>query len=329
MRRREFITLLGGAAVGWSMKARAQQGERLRRIGILRGASEADPSAPTLVAAFRQALQELGWTEGRNVTFDYRLAGGDRELLRKYATEMVALKPDVIVASGSGAVGSLQQATRTIPIVFVAVVDPIAGGFVANMARPGGNATGFTNFDYSLAGKWVELLKLVAPRVTRVAILRDPTQFSGGGQLGAAQAIAPSLGVELSPLDVRDTGEIERSLAAFARGNNSGLVVLSGYLAFINRDTIIAAAARHRLTAVYPDREFVVGGGLIGYGTDSTEQFRQAAGYVNRILKGEKPADLPVQAPTKYELLINLKTAKAAGLTIPANLLATANEVIE
>jgi len=328
--RREFITLIGGTAAAWPLAARAQQGERMRRIGVMIGGTAEDgPVAQANISAFRQALQQLGWTEGRNARFDYRWPGGDRELIRKHAAELVALVPDVIVTSGTGAVGPLQQATRTVPIVFTGAIDPVAGGFVESLARPGGNTTGFINFEYGLAGKWPEFLKQIAPLVRRAAVLRDPTQFAGGGQLGAVQAVAPFFALEISPIDVRTADEIERGVAAFAREPNSGLIVLGSFLAAINRHTIIATAARHRLPAVYPVRVFVDDGGLISYGPNATEPYRRAAGYVDRILRGEKPADLPVQAPTKYETVVNLKTAKTLGLDVPPALLARADEVIE
>jgi len=330
IRRRDFVTLLGGAAAAWPLAAQAQQGERVRRIGVMiGGTAEDDPVVQENISAFRQALQQLGWTEGRNVRFDYRWPGGDRELIRKHAAELVALAPDVIVTSGTGAIGPLQQATRTVPIVFTSGVDPVAGGFVESLARPGGNTTGFLGFEYGLAGKWPEFLKQIAPLVRRVAVLRDPTQFAGGGQLGAVQAVAPFFALEISPIDVRTADEIERGVAAFAREPNSGLIVLGSFLAAINRHTIIATAARHRLPAVYPVRVFVDDGGLISYGPNATEPYRRAAGYVDRILRGEKPADLPVQAPTKYETVVNLKTAKALGLNVPQSLLIGADEVIE
>jgi putative ABC transport system substrate-binding protein len=328
LRRREFIAGLGGAA-SWPLAVRAQQPERMRRIGYLDGGSADDPETQTLRTAFVQGLQQLGWTVGRNARIEERYASGNRDLIRKYAEELVAQMPDVIMARGSGAVGPLQQATRTIPIVFAAVTDPVGGGFVRSLARPGGNATGFLLYEYGLAGKWPELLKQIAPAVTRVAALRDPNQFAGGGQLGAIQAVAPFFGMEVTPIDVRNIGEIERAIAEFARESNSGLILLGSFLAVINRDAIIALAAQHRLPAVYPDRLFVTGGGLISYGPDVIDQFRRAAGYVDRILRGEKSADLPVQAPTKYELVINLKTAKALGIEVPALVRARADEVIE
>jgi putative ABC transport system substrate-binding protein len=330
IRRRKFLaTLLGGAAVAWPLAARAQQSDRMRRMGVLMGVVESDQNAQASIAAMRQALAQLGWTEGRNLRIDLRWAGGDRDVLRKYAAELVALQADIIVTTGSGGLGPLQQATRTIPIVFASVIDPVAGGFVASLSRPGGNTTGFTAFEYGLAGKWPELLKQIAPAVTRAAVLRDPTQFAGGGQLGAIQAVAPFFGMEVSPADVRNADEVERAIAAFARKPNGGLIVLGSFLANINRDAIIALAAQHRLPAVYPSRTFVTSGGLVSYGSDPIDPYRRAAGYIDRILKGEKPADLPVQLPTKYELVINLKTAKALALDIPATLLARADEVIE
>jgi putative ABC transport system substrate-binding protein len=328
MRRRDFIVGLGAAA--WPVVARAQQGDRMRRIGVMEpGSAENDPVAQMRLSAFRQALQELGWTEGRNVRFDYRWPSGDRELIRKDAAELVALAPDVILADGAGAVGPLQQATRTVPIVFTGTVDPVAGGFVESLARPGGHTTGFILFEYSLAGKWAELLKQIVPLVKRAAVVRDPSQFAGGGQLGAVQAVAPFFALEVSPIDVRTPDEIERAIAAFAGQSNGGLIVLASNMANINRHVIIAMAARHRLPAVYSGRHYVDDGGLMSYGPDRIEPFRRAAGYVDRILKGEKPSDLPVQAPTKYELVINAKTAKTLGLEVPAALLARADEVIE
>jgi putative ABC transport system substrate-binding protein len=329
MRRRDFITLLGGAAAAWPLAARAQQGERVRRIGYLSGARADDPQTRTRVIIFVQALQQLGWTVGRNARFEERYASGNRDLVRKYAEELVVQAPDVILAEGGGTVGPLQQATRTIPIVFAATVDPVGNGFVRSLAKPGSNATGFLSYEYSLAGKWPELLKQIAPAVTRVAALRDPGQLSGMAQFGVIQAVVPFFGMEITPIDVRDVGEMERAIAEFARTPNSGLIVLAGFLANINRGAIIALAARYRLPAVYPTRFFVDDGGLISYAPDPVEPYRNAAGYVDRILRGEKPADLPVQAPTKYELAINLNTAKALGLDVPATVLARADEVIE
>jgi len=329
MRRREFITLVGGAAVAWPLDASAQQPARMRRIGSLMGQAADDPVAQIRNAAFLQGLQELGWTVGRNTQIEYRWAGGDANRMRRYAAELVALAPDVILASGGFGMGPLQQATRTVPIVFVNVTDPVGAGFVDSLARPGGNATGFLLVEYGIGAKWLELLKQIAPRVTRVAVLRDPATASGTGQLGAIQSVAPSFGVELRPADVRDAGQIERTIAAFAREPNGGLIAIAGALVNVHRDLIIGLAARHRLPAVYAYRHFVTGGGLISYGLDTIDQFRRAAGYVDRILKGEKPVDLPVQAPTKYELVINLKTAKALGIEVPQALLVRADEVIE
>jgi putative tryptophan/tyrosine transport system substrate-binding protein len=327
MRRREFITLVGGAAA-WPLAARAQQGERVRRIGVLLYAAAADQEYQARLAAFAQTLTHLGWSDGHNLRIDTRWATADD--IRRHAAELAASAPDVLVAgTGSATVAPLLQATRTVPIVFVVVIDPVGAGFVASLARPGGNATGFTIFEYGMSGKWLELLRETAPRVTRAAVLRDPAVASGIGQFGAIQAVAPSMGVELSPIDVHDAGEIERAVTAFARASNGGLIVTASALALVHRDLIITLAARHRLPAVYSDRIFVTGGGLISYGPDRVDQFRRAAGYVDRILKGEKPADLPVQAPTKYELAINLKTAKALGLEIPPMMLARADEVIE
>ena len=330
MRRRKLICLIGGAAVAWPLAARAQQVDRMRRVGVLLNRVADDPEEQARLAAFLQRLQELGWTDGRNVWIDYRWAAADPDRSRTYAAELVALAPDVILAAGSQSVAALQQTATTVPIVFANVVDPVGAGFVARLARPGGNATGFTPFEYSLSGKWLELLKEIAPNLTRIAILRDPGIATGIGQFAAIQAMAsPSLGVELSPIDVRDGGKIERDIAALARESNSGLIVTASSGASVHRELIIMLAARHGLPAVYPFRYFVTRGGLISYGPDPTDQFRRAAGYVDRILKGEKAADLPVQSPTKYELAINLKTANALGLTMPPPLLARADQVIE
>jgi putative tryptophan/tyrosine transport system substrate-binding protein len=330
MQRREFITLFGGAAaaVAWPLAARAQQPERMRRIGAFAGIED-DAEGQARFAAFRQGLQQLGWTEGRNVRIDYRWSGGDADKFRKYAAELAALAPDVILAAGGAVVGPLLQATRTVPIVFVVVPDPVGAGFVDSLARPGGNATGFINFEYGISAKWLELLKEIAPGVTRAAVLRDPAIAQGTGQFGAIQSMAPSLGVEVSPVNVRDAGEIERAVATFARSSNGGLIVTGSALVVVHRDLIITLAARHKLPAVYYERNFVADGGLISYGPDYLDQFRRAASYVDRILKGEKPADLPVQAPTKYKLVINLKTAKALGLDVPMYLQQIADEVIE
>jgi putative ABC transport system substrate-binding protein len=333
MKRREFITLLGGAAAGssllWPLAVRAQQGERMRRIGILLAATADDPEYQTRVAAFHQALGQLGWTIGRNVRIDTRWATANAADIRRHAAELAALAPDVILAHGAATVGPLLQVTRSVPIVFPVVVDPVGAGLVDSLARPGGNATGFLSLEYSLSGKWLELLKQIAPGVTRAAVLRDTTQGSGTSQFAVIQAVAPSLRVEVNPLNMRDTGEIERAVAAFARAPNGGLIVTAGAAATLHRDLIVTLAARHKLPAVYPERSYVAAGGLISYGADYIDQYRRAAGYVDRILKGEKPADLPVQAPTKYELVLNLKTAKALGLTVPPSVLARADEVIE
>ena len=328
MKRREFITLLGGAAA-WPVAARAQQRERMRRIGVLTTLAADDAEAMARLAAFLQALQQLGWTDNRNVHIDYRWGAGEPERIRRHAAELAALAPEVILANGTAGVGPLLQATRTVPIVFVQVSDPVGAGYVASLARPGGNATGFTLFEYGMGGKWLELLKQIAPSVTRAVVLRDPTQPTGIAQLAAMHSVAPSLGVEVSPVGLRDPDEIERGVAAFARGANGGLIVTAGALSLVHRDPIIALAARHRLPAVYPYRIFIASGGLMSYGTDSTDSYRRAAGYVDRILKGEKAADLPVQQPTKFDLVLNLKTAKALGLEISPTLLARADEVIE
>jgi ABC-type uncharacterized transport system substrate-binding protein len=327
VKRREFITLLGGAAA-WPLAARAQQAERVRRIGVLMTQAEDDPEGQTRLLALAQGLQESGWTIGRNVRIDTRWGQGDAERYRRYAAELVALAPDVILVNGPAALAQLQQATRSVPILFVNVVDPVGAGFVASVARPGGNATGFMLSEYSTSGKWLELLKEIAPRVTRAAIIRDPTLTATVAQFAAIQSAAASVGVELSPIDMRNTGEIERAVAAFARAPNGGLIVTAGGTS-ARRSLIITLAARHKLPAVYPFRYFVTGGGLISYGPDTIEPYRHAAGYVDRILKGEKAADLPVQAPTKYDLVINLKTARALGLDVPATLLTRADEVIE
>jgi len=309
---------------------RAQQLERMRRIGVILPAAANDAEFQTWVGAFLQALGQLGWTIGRNVRIDIRWATVNHAEIRKQATELVALAPDVILASGTSTVGPVLQATRTVPVVFPIVVDPVGAGFVDSLARPGGNATGFLTFEYSLSGKWLELLKEIAPGVTRVAVFRDPASPSGTGQFGAIQAVAPSLGLEVSPLNAqRDAGEIERAIAAFARGANGGLIVSATGMSILHHDLFVSLAARHKLPAVYYERLFVAAGGLISYGPDRTDQYRRAAGYVDRILKGEKPADLPVEAPTKYELIINLKTAKALGLAMPPAVLGRADEVIE
>ena len=328
MRRREFITLLGGAAT-WPLAAYAQQDGRVRRIGVLMPSAADDAEYQTRMAAFLQELQRLGWSDGRNVRIDSRWAAGDADRTRRYAAELIALAPDVILAPGSTSVGPLLQATRTVPIVFTTLLDPVGAGFVDSLARPGGNATGFIAFEYGLSGKWLELLKQIAPSLTRVAILRDPATAAGIGQFAAIQSVAPSFAVELRPIDMREVGEIERAVTTFARSSNGGLIVTAGSGSAIHGDLIITLAARHKLPAIYGDRHFVTGGGLISYGPNRVDQYRQAAGYIDRVLKGEKPADLPVQAPTKYELVINRKTTKALGLTVPPTLLASADEVIE
>ena len=327
--RRAFIALSAGAAVAWPLAARAQPPERVRRIGVLMNITADDPDARANNEAFLQVLQQLGWTDGRNVRIDTRWAAGDAANLRKYAAELAAPAPDVIFASGTAATAALLQATRSVPIIFTIVADPVGAGFVDSLARPGGNATGFMEFEYSLSAKWVELLKQIAPHVTRAAILRDPALSSGIGQFAVIQSVAPSVGVEVSAVNVRDAPEIERAVAAFARSGNGGLIVTSSALAVRHRELIIALAARHKLPAIYYRRYFITSGGLFSYGYDLVDQFRRAAGYVDRILKGEKPADLPVQAPTKYELVVNLKTAKALGLDVPQSVLARADEVIE
>jgi putative tryptophan/tyrosine transport system substrate-binding protein len=328
MKRRQFITLLGGAAA-WPFAARAQQRVRMRQIGILLPAVADDSQFQARVGAFLQGLALLGWTIGRNVQIDTRWAGVNADDIRRHAAELAALAPDVILAQGASTVGALLQATRTVPIVFPVAGDPVGAGFVESLAQPGGNATGFMTSEYSLSGKWPELLKQVVPSVTRVAVLRDPANSNGIAQFGVIQAIAPSFRMEVTPVNVRDPGEIERAVAAFARSPNGGLIVTSVPGAVLHRDLIITLAARHKLPAVYYERFFVVAGGLISYGPDYVDQYRQAAGYVDRILKGEKPADLPVQAPTKFELALNLKTAKALGIAVPSSLLAAADEVIE
>src|SRR5215831_20114900 len=327
MKRREFITLLGGRRT--ITKKKGAQPERVRRIGVLMNVAAADPNGQAQVVAFLQALQQLGWSEGRNVQIDTRWGENDVELDRRYATELLAFAPDVILASSTLSVAALRRVTRTSPIVFAGVSDPVGAGFVDTLARPGGNVTGFMIFEYSLSGKWLELLKEIAPRLMRVAVLRDSANPAGIAQFGAIQAVAQSLGVELRPVDTRDAGGIERSIASFAGAANGGLIVTPSASVSAYHDLIVMLAARYKLPAVYSSRPMVIGGGLICYGPDITEQFRQAAGYVDRILKGETPADLPVQAPTKYELVINLKTARALGIEVPAALLARADEVIE
>jgi putative ABC transport system substrate-binding protein len=330
MQRREFITLLGGAAVTWPIAAKAQQPNGMRRIGVLMSLAPDDPQGKARLSAFVQGLRELGWTEGGNVRIDIRWAASNAASdARKYAGELVALAPDVILASGGAIVGTLLQTTRTVPIVFTQTPDPVGAGFVATLARPGGNATGFTSFEYGMGGKWLELLKEIAPRVTRVAVLRNPATPQGIGQFGAIQSVAPSLGLEVSPINAHDVGEFERGIATFAGGSNGGLIVTGGAFVIVHRDLIITLAARYKVPTIYFLRIFVTAGGLIAYGPDPIDPHRRAAAYVDRILKGEKPAELPVQAPTKYELAINLKTAKALGLTAPPTLLSRADEVIE
>ena len=329
MKRRELIALLGGAAITSSLTARAQQSDRVRRIGIILPAAADDPEYQLRLAAFHQALAQLGWTDGRNVRIDIRWGAGDAALIRRYAAELLALAPDVIFATGGSTLEPLQPTMHSVPIVFVNVPDPVGAGHVASLARPGGNVTGFTPYEYGMTAKWLELLKQIAPRVTRAAVLRDRGSADGIGQFAAMQGVAPSFGVALNPVDVRDAGEIERAITTFVRAPDSGLVVTASGLAIRHRNLIVTLAARHKLPVVYPFRFFVVGGGLISYGPDTIDPYRRAAGYVDRILRGEKPADLPVQAPTKYELVLNLKAAKALGLEVPATVLARADEVIE
>jgi len=328
MRRRKFITLIGGAAM-WPLATRAQQSERVRRIGVLLQAVKSDPESQIRIKAFVKGLEQFGWTEGRNLQLDYRWAGGNSDDIRKHAADLVALAPDVLVAAGSATVGALQQSTRTVPIVFATVGDPVGAGFVESLARPGGNITGFAIFEYAIGAKWLELLREISPRTTRVAVLRDPSVATGPGQFGAIQTAAPSLRMEISPVNMRDASELGRALTAFAQSPNGGLIVSGTPLAQLHRNLIITLAARHKLPAVYFERFFVVDGGLISYGADFVDQYRRAGGYVHRILNGEKPADLPVQAPTKYELVINLKTAKALDLTVPPSLLARADAIVE
>ena len=329
MKRREFITLLGSTVIAWPLAARAQQRERVWRIGVLLPFAEDHPVGQARVAAFVQGLRQLGWTDGHNVRIDYRWSAGDSDNIRKFASELIALGPDVVMAFTSAAVTALRQATSTVPIVFAVVADPVGAGYVESLARPGGNVTGFAAQEYAVGGKWMELLKEIVPRLTRVAVLRDSAIAAGPGQFGALQAVAPSFGVELRPIDLHDPSGIEHGIAAFAKGPNNGLIVTGSPSATLHRNLIITLAARHKLPAIYYERSFADAGGLISYGPDFIDQCRRAAGYVDRILKGERPADLPVQAPTKYELVINLKTAKALGLQIPDKLLALADEVIE
>jgi putative tryptophan/tyrosine transport system substrate-binding protein len=327
--RRELITLLGGVTAGWPLTTGAQQAQRMRHIGVFMPGVADQPEFSIRNAAFLQGLGELGWIVGRNVRIDYRWGAGDSERYRAFAAELVALAPEVVLALGTSTVSALQKATRSVPIVFASVTDPVGSGLVESLARPGGNATGFISFEFGFASKWLELLKEIAPRVTRAAVLRDSAIASQIGLFGSIQSAAPSIGVEVRPIDSRDVGEIERAVVAFAREPNGGLIAASGAAVVTHGELIVELAARHRLPAVYANRSHVLSGGLISYGPDTVDQFRRAAGYVHRILKGEKPADLPVQAPTKYDLVINLKTAKALGLNMPATLLARADEVIE
>lgn len=329
MRRREFITVVGGAAAMWPLAVGAQQTGKIRRVAILHDYPEADPEGRLQIGAFREELSKLGWIEGRNVVFDLQSGAAEADLLRTYARDLMAKKPDVVLAAGGTIVASLARASRTVPIVFVNVTDPVGGGLVASLSRPGGNATGFTQFEFGISAKWLELLKEIAPGTTRVAVIRDPTARSGGGQLGAIQGVAPSLKVDVKPVDAGDGEAMERDIPVFAREANGGLIVTTSRLARTHRELIITLAARHRLPAVYAFRVYVSDGGLMAYGPDSTSAYRRAAGYVDRILKGERPADLPVQAPTKYELVINLKTARTLGLAVPATLLSRADEIIE
>ena len=327
--RREFIALIGGVVVAWPSAAPGQQAERMRRVAVIMGTVRDDPQTKPRIAAFLHRLQELGWTDGRNVQIEYRWGAGSSDDMHKHAAELVALAPDAILASGTSSLTRMLQATRTVPIVFALVVDPVGAGFVESLSRPGGNATGFMQFEYGLSGKWLELLKQIAPGVTRAAVIRDPAITSGIGQFAVIQSVAPSVGIEVSPINVRDAAAIERAVAAFAGTSNGGLIITASALSVVHRELIITLAARHKLPAVYYRRGFVDDGGLISYGPDLDEEFKRAAGYVDRILKGEKPGDLPVQAPTKYELVINLKTAKALGIAIPPTLLGRADGVIE
>src|SRR5262245_61547245 len=330
MKRREFITLLGGAAA-WPLAARAQQDEPMRRVGVLVNLAADDPIGQARVAAFVQGLQAVGWVEGRNVQIDIRWAAAstDAAEISRHAAKLVALAPDVILASGGTTLGPLRQVSRTVPTVFTGVGDPVGAGFVDSLARPGGNATGFIAFEWNISGKWLELLKEIAPGVTRAVVIRDTEVGSGASQFAVIQAVAPSLRIEVNPVDVGGAAEIERAVAAFTRAPNGGLIATGGGRIRSHRDLIVKLAARHKLPAVYYDRVYVDSGGSISYGPDFVDQYRRAAGYVDRILKGEKPADLPVQAPTKYELIINLKAAKALGIEMPASVLARADEVIE
>ena len=331
MRRREFITLLGrAAAAAWPLAAQAQQPERMRLIGVFQGLAANDPEGKVRYAAFQQGLQQLGWIDGHNVRIDRRWGEGKADLMRRQAAELVALTPDVILTTGGDATERVLQATRTVPVVFAIVPDPVGAGLVKRLSRPGGNATGFMQFEYSLSGKWLELLKQIAPSVNRAAVFRDPAISAGIGQFAVIQSVAPSVGAEVSPINTNDAvSDIELAVSDFAREPNGGLIATASASAITQRELIVSLAARHKLPAVYFHRDFVSGGGLISYGADFTEMYRRAASYVDRILRGEKPGDLPVQAPTKYQLVINLKTAKALGLNIPQSLLARADEIIE
>jgi ABC-type uncharacterized transport system substrate-binding protein len=328
MKRREFLTVLLGATATWPLVANAQESEPMRRIGMLTGIAGEDALTKERTTAFLQELQKFGWSEGHNLRIDVRAGAGNADKTRKYAAELVALQPDVILATGTISVTSLLEVTRAVPIVFTIVVDPVGAGFIEKLSRPGGNVTGFMMFDYSLAGKWPELLKQVAPNVNQVAVLRDPSISLGIGQFAVIQAVAPSVGLEVSAINVADPKEIDRAIAAFAREPNGGLIVTAGPLTQVHRDLIVNLAARHRLSAVYYNRA-AGGGELVSYGPNTVEEFRQAAQYIDRILRGEKPASMPVQAPNRYKLVINLNTAKTLGLTIPATVLARADEVIE
>jgi ABC-type uncharacterized transport system substrate-binding protein len=329
MQRRHFISLLGGTAVGWPLSALAQQGERMRRIGVILPAAADDAEFQAWVGAFLQGLQQSGWSIGQNVRIDTRWATSDADGIRKHAAELAALAPDVILAHGATTVGPLLQITRTVPIVAPVFGDPVGAGFVDSLARPGGNITGFVSFEYSMAAKWLELLKETVPSVARAAILRDPSQGSGTSQFAAIAAVAPTLKVDVNPVNMRDADQITQTIEIFARASNGGLVVTASEAAHRHRDLIVKLAARHKLPAIYYERAFVAAGGLASYGPDFSDQYRRAASYVDRILRGEKPAEMPVQAPTKFALMINLKTAKALGLTVPATALARADEVIE
>jgi len=329
MRRRDFVKVIAGCAAAWPLVVRAQEVERVRRVGILMNVTAEEPEAQSYIAAFQQGMQELGWSVGRNLRFDLRWGGGDADRTRRYAAELAALSPDVMVAAGGPVISAMQQATRSVPIVFAQSIDPVGAGVVSSLARPGGNVTGFTQFEYGLSAKWPELLKEIAPEVKRVGVLRDPANPAGIGQWAIIQAAAAAAGMEVVPIKVRDPVEIERDVAAFAREPNGGLVVPVSSNAVRHRDAIIKSAAQHRLPSVYAYRHFVAAGGLISYGPDLLGQYRRAAGYVDRILKGEKPANLPIQAPTKYQLVINLKVAKVIELTVPPAILARADEVIE